>query len=312
MKILRIVLTGEEHPHYTITEAFNKYLTDTIYWDTLPLSGLNHEIQRMIRENDYDLIFMQLQAPNIVTVETARLMSERSTVFNWSGDVRADLSWYIELAPYVITLFTNMTDVRTIQELGFRAEYLQTGYDHNYYFKKQEERSRIVSFCANYYPNAQFPLTPYRVAAVKRLQQLPEFNLYGGNWEQIGIKSKGMLNNVQEAEVYNNSLLAINISHFNYSRYFSDRLLREMACGCCVLSHQFQDCELEFESDWYGDNGHIVYFEDVNDMEEKVKYFLTNPEEAIAIGERAAKYVKKYSWNNFVNNLIDIFKNNTK
>jgi spore maturation protein CgeB len=309
MKILRIVLTGEEPPFYTITEAFKKAFdeVDTLYWDEYNPQDLNGIIQARIRAIKYDSVFMQIQYPDIISIETARILSQNALVFNWTGDVRNEIVWYEQIAPYVVTLFTNMNDVEKIRSIGCKADYLQVGYDHNYYFNTETTRFSNIVFCGNYYPNSGFPLTPERVEAVRTLENHPEFKLYGKQWEQLSIHTEGFADNKTEALVYNRSLLALNISHYNYSRYFSDRLLREMACGCCVISHRFRDCD-------FIENKEIVFYDDMEDLKKKAFYYFSNPEEAIEIGKAAAKRVESdFKWDNFTanfKNLINKYGNN--
>jgi glycosyltransferase involved in cell wall biosynthesis len=311
MKILRVVLTGEEPPHYTITNAFQKTfdIVDTIYWDEIKsISEMNGIVRARVQAIKYDAVFMQIQHPNIIELETAKVMSQHSLVLNWTGDVRTDITWYEEIAPYVITLFTNMTDVEKLRQKGFKSDYLQCGYDHKYYFQKQQKRYNTIGFCANYYQQADFPLKQHRVDAVIELKKnFPEqFHLYGNGWENIGIKSEGNAINKWEANLYNESLLALSVSHFDYSRYFSDRLLREMACGCCVLSHRFKDCNLEFT-----EGKHILYWDNLKELVELCQYYFQHPDKAMEIGEAAAQYVREnYTWDIFTEKLLNIIKNN--
>jgi len=307
MKIFRIVLTGEEYPNYTITKSFNKIFdcVDTLYWNEIDsIHMVNSIVQARVKAIKYDAVFMQIQGAGIITVETAKILSEYSSVFNWSGDVRTDITWYIEIAPYVVTLFTNMTDVEKLKTLGFRAEYLQTGYDDEIYFNTCQIRYNNIAFCGHHYGKADFPLTQLRIDAVTELKRkiLINFNLYGSGWKDIGIISEGTADNNWEALLYNKSNLALSISHFDYSRYFSDRLLREMACGGCVLSHRFKDCELDFK-----DAEHIVYWDNIEDLIEKTNYYLSHPEEARVIGTSAAKYVfENYTWVKFAERFKNI------
>lgn len=309
MKIFRIVLTGEEPPHYTITNAFKSVFekVDTLYWDEFKdIKQMNEIVQARVKAERYDAVFMQIQGGNIISFETAKVLSEHSLVFNWTGDVRADISWFIELGPYVVTLFTNNTDVKKMKELGFRSEYLQCGYDHKIYFNKEVKRYDNIAFCGNYYPEMQFPLTKERVEAVRFLKTYypDNFNLYGNKWDKLLFKSEGIANNEKEALLYNVTSLALSISHFNYSRYFSDRLLREMACGCCVLSHRFKDCELEFT-----DGKEIVFWDDHKDLLKKIDYYFTHPQKARDIGNEAAKYVStNYTWEVFAKKLKNHIK----
>ena len=310
MKIFRIVLTGEEPPHYTITNAFKKVfdVVDTLYWDEIKnVSEMNGIVRARVQAIKYDAVFMQIQHPKIIEVQTAKVLSEHSIVFNWTGDVRTDITWYEEIAPYVITLFTNMTDVEKMKNKGFKSDYLQIGYDHEYYFNKKNDRYNVIGFCANYYEFADFPLKKLRVDAVRTLKvNFPEqFHLYGIGWEKVYLKSEGLANNEWEANLYNESLLALSISHFDYSRYFSDRLIREMACGCCVLSHRFKDNNLEFI-----EGEHIVYWDNLKQLVDLCNYYFEHPEEARKIGDAASAYVQKnYTWEIFAKNLYNLIKN---
>lgn len=309
MKILRIVLTGEEPPHYTITQAFKNNFSevDTIYWDEYQdLNFMNSIVQAGVRAKKYDVVFMQIQGPNVISLETAKVLSQNSLVFNWSGDVRRDITWYKELSPYVVTLFTNINDVESIKEIGSRADYLQTGYDHAHYFNSNRARLNNIAFCGNYYPKMDFPLTEERVSVSRLLKiKYPDnFNLYGFGWENAGLKSEGIADNKKEALLYNATSLALSISHFNYSRYFSDRLLRELACGCCVLSHRFPDCELEFT-----ENKNIVFWQSQTELLEKIDYYFKHPEQARKIGNEASNYVlQNYHWDSVIKRFKELIK----
>ena len=60
MKIFRIVLTGEEPPHYTITNAFKSVFdeVDTFYWDEFEDKNLMNQIaQARVRAKKYDAVF---------------------------------------------------------------------------------------------------------------------------------------------------------------------------------------------------------------------------------------------------------------
>lgn len=303
MKILRVVFIGEEHPHYTITKAFESgFEVDTIYWEEIETRQLNSILIARVKAIKYDAVFMQIQSNGIILPETAKIMSEHTLVLNWTGDVRNDIIWYKQLAAYCITIFTNMTNVVEMQNEGYNAEYLQTGYDHNWYYNMNLERQNGIVFCANYYPSQHFPETNERLEVIRGLYHLPEFKLYGGGWEKFAMPQKA-ISNREEAETYNKNTLSISVSHFNYSMYFSDRLLREMACGSCVISHRFQD----FEETGLVENKNIVFYDNIPNLLEKCHYYLNNKDEAIAIGKNAADFVaNNYRWSNFVENLKKI------
>ncbi len=304
-KLLRIVLDGEENPHYTVTKAFNAVFdTTTIWWQQYDVPSLNSIILEQMSRVNYDFVFMQLQSKDIIYTETAELMSKMCPVFNWTGDVRTDISDYVRLGKYCTTLFTNMTDVTNMRGMGLDADYLQIGYDHIYYCDTEMHRANRVVFCGNTYPSENFPLTKERVEMATALQRHygKDFLLYGGGWDNFGVASLGTANNALESAVYNSCLIAINYSHFNYGRYFSDRLLREMACGALVLSHDYKDSNLDFQI-----GKHLDVFTDTKDLIEKCDYYFINREEArnIAIGGRDLVQAE-FNWNAVVDRFLKI------
>lgn len=318
MRILRIVMQGEEHPHYTITKAFHdgfggEGFVYTIFWDKYEdRLVLNSEVIKIAEKVKPDVVFMQLQQHGVLFKEIVEKLSKNSLVLNWTGDVRKSLEDYIYIAPYVVTLFTNTTDVESMRTLGYDSEYLQTGYDHNVYKNIHWARTNgMISFCANNY-KMDFALTEYREEVARSLMSSysSNFRLHGSNWSELGAYYKGVvpISNTEEHGLYSQSEIAISVSHFNYGRYFSDRLLREMASGVLVLSHRYQDCDLDFV-----DGRHLVFFDNTIDLLEKCNYYIQNKHLARVIGEQGAEYVEaNFKWSNFIENLIHIIKKHTK
>lgn len=283
-------MDGEEHPHYTFSDSFKQVFDEvhTIWWQQEKY--LSEKIINAVKYGNYDAVFMQLQQDGVISEPAAKAIQEYSIGFNWTGDVRTNIDWYIKMGKYFVTCFTNMTDVNTMRKLGLPAEYLQIGYDHKYYYPKKSERHDNIVFCANYYPQLDFPLTDYRkdiIFALKR-EFKDKFNLYGGNWKACGIihSEYEYVNNQEEADIYRNCGIAINCSQFNYSRYSSDRLLREMACGAFVLSHDFKDYQID-----YYEGKHLATFNNIPDLINKCHYWLQRPAERSVIGNNAAELV---------------------
>jgi len=293
MKILRIAMDGEEKPHYTLTKAFELVFSEvkTIWWQQTP--NLNEVIIKEVTNGGYDAVFLQIQNDGIISEEAAKAISEHSVGFNWTGDVRTNIDWYIKLGKYFVTLFTNMHDVEKMRKLGLRAEYLQVGYDHKYYYPNTYSVTNItpshnnIVFCANYYNFNDYPLTGLRKELVFALKREfgDRFNLYGGGWEQVGLHAEYTnVNNEQEAEIYRTCGIAINCSHFNYSRYSSDRVFREMASGAFVLSHRFKDYDLDFTED-----ENIVTWGNIPELIKKCHYYLDHQHERERIAMNGAK-----------------------
>lgn len=310
MNVLRIVMVGEEHPNYTITIAFQQKfnIVHTIWWNQHTPENLDAIVRQYYQSNSYDVVFMQLQTDKAILPQTVAYMSESSLVFNWTGDVRINLDFYTKYAPYTISLFTNETDVEKMRLLGFRADYLQTGYDQSYYFctnQKYKYRQPALVFCGNHHTVDPYPLTNYRVEVVKKLKEVFKeyFLLVGSGWERVdGVTASGYANNVREAELYNYCSIAINLSHFNYKRYSSDRLFRELACGSLVLTHDFQDYEKDFT-----DGEHFVVWRDIDDLINKCDKYLSDNKTARQIAEIGMREAEKnYRWTSRVDEFIKL------
>jgi len=305
MKVLRIAMNGEEHPHYTIAEAFNNAFDEvkTIWWEQEP--DFNNKVIQEVTANRYDAVFMQIQGDGILSNTAADAISKNSLGFNWTGDVRSDIDWYARLGKYFVTLFTNMTDVEKMRNLGYKSDYLQVGYDHKYYFQKSQQCYNNIVFCANHY-NEVYPLSRFRkeIVIALKIEFGDKFNLYGGNWENCDLRSECKANNEQEAEIYRTCAIAINCSHFDYSRYSSDRLFREMASGAFVLSHRYKDIEMDFK-----EGLHLAAFDSIPELISKCHYYLNNHEERNVIANNGLRLVTSTAqWSNRMDEFKDIIK----
>jgi spore maturation protein CgeB len=147
-------------------------------------------------------------------------------------------------------LFSNNSDPEIIRKAGFNSDYLQIGFDNVWYNKREltPNMPEIVYLCNEY---GTFPESAYRVEIVKSLMANfgDRFKIHGAGWDRHGIKTNAVNNHV-EYSLYNSAKIAISVSNFNLSKYYSDRLLRIMACGGAVaMSHDFKDLKTEFTPD---------------------------------------------------------------
>lgn len=132
-----------------------------------------------------------------------------------------------------------------------------------------------------------FPLSGHRLEMCNRLlhEFRPRFQLWGNNWNRHGKPCQPS----QEADVYRGAAIAIQQSHFLRPRYYSDRMLRAMACGPLVLTHAIPDLDMEFTA-----GKHLDVWATFDQMVEKIRYYLDNPEEADRIAEAGAAHVKRF------------------
>ena len=275
MRLLHIGMFNRHETQITMREALESI--SSIYSEYSFEENLLQAQSAFNSADEYDVIFLHVQRPGVIDIKKAKELNEKGVhIFNFTGDVRQPLpEWYLALAPYVTTLFTNMYDVNYVRSFGHRAEYLQVGYNHYVYKKdglKDKTAPQIVFMGNNY--GKTFPLSQDRINLVGRLKRKygNNFKVYGSGWER-GTEN---LNHRQdrEAEIYRGAKIAINFSHFNLSRYSSDRLFRILGCGTFCLTHRYKDMNLEFE-----DGKHLCAFDNINDLCAKIDYYLRNEHE---------------------------------
>lgn len=235
-----------------------------------------------------DMCFFQGQGTTAITGKTLdTLRSKGVFVISWTGDVRDDVEWYKAMAPHVdLTLFTNGTDIDLMREAGFKADYLQVGYNEEVYHSNgNEERSGVVFMGQN--SGNRFPESQARALMVERMRSEfgKDFAVYGHGW---GTK---YLLPQQEADTYRRALIALNWDHYQRPLFHSDRLLRAQACGCAVISHNYPGIEDEHRP--------VGNPASLDDMVKMVSYALNHPDRSVLTGAVSAAHVREnHQWSN--------------
>lgn len=261
-----------------------------IDWTSSP--NINTDLIEICAEFEPDLIFMQLQGSGVISLDTIKYIHStfNAITVNWTGDVREDIEWFKEYAPYFThTLFTNKTDVESLRAEGLRSDFLQVGFQDRIYKKEGEFAScPDIVFMANNYTN-RFPMSQYRkdIADLLKISYPDSFGLFGTGWGPH-IKNYNSLPN-HEAAMYRSAKIGISISHFDYERYHSDRHLRIMACGCFCLSYHYKGIERDFKI-----GEHLDTFKSEKELKDKIDYYLKNDE----VRNRIAAAGQKYVWDN--------------
>lgn len=270
-----------------------------------------------------DYIFMHTQSGNVVKDDTLIQLSKNSKIINWSGDVRSPLpSHYLHTGSKIfLTLYTNMNDVQTSIQKEVRADFLQVGFDKIHFNPLGEKGNypEILFLGSNY--GDMFPLSSFRRQMVERLKNEfgSRFGLYGGGWDKndnnftlpllphmnqiqnnyIKYADGNISSYAEEGKAYRSCKIAINLSHFAYSRYSSDRMFRILGSGAFCLTHRFPDIEKDFK---IGEE--VVVFDSLEDLCNKIRYYLSNEKEREIIAMRGCALARnKYTWDNFAENL---------
>lgn len=311
MKIFHIGLSATGAPHNGLQEAFVNNCTEYAEINTAH-PQLNEKCVEVCKAFRPDLVFIQVQTPDIIREET--IISMRKTgawICNWTGDVRHPIpQWYYDLGKHLnVTLFTNFTDVHKMRADGLPSDYLQIGFDPKIYFPRKEYTHDAIPFfpiifMANNYPEHKFPMADFRTSIIDSLKTLfpNDFALFGNGWQNAQGSYNG--SQLQESLQYNHCSIAVNCSHFDYERYSSDRFLRIMGSGAFCLTQHWQKLEVDFI-----ENKHLVAFNSIPEMADLCKHYLAQNHKREKIAERGSEYVHKYfTFDCMIKNLIKIYE----
>ena len=299
-------LTGKRvfivaYPGQLIQKAFISVGAQTHYFDvTQP--NFQQKLQYQLELNRPHLVFLQLQGVSISLPILHKLKRAGAIILNWTGDARVPLpQWYLDMAPHVTTtLFSNDVDTHTVRVHGFRSDFLNIGYDPHIYtpFGRRLLKSYDVVFMGNNYQTT-FELSTFRKDMVNRLYGTfgDHFGLFGQGWERSA--GECGTNPRKEAMIYRSSKMAISLSHYDLQRYFSDRMFRLMGCGTLCLVKSYPGLEIDFT-----DGENVVVWKTLDELCEKIRYYLDHPQERLRIARKGAELVEsRHTWYARMNNV---------
>jgi len=303
LKILHIGLMVAPPPNDSSCKAFRANCDHYIGLST-GSANVNTEAIAITQKFKPDIIFMQIQAPNVIHLETVKAMKETGAfIVNWNGDIRHSTpQWMIDMAPYVDrTLFTNYRDAGNVGNGGF----LEIGYDPKIYSPVGGKLPcRDVAFFGNNYGANMFPLSRFRIEMHNLLtKQFPGvYGAYGNNWGN----GAGNYNHsqAQEASAYRGCKMAINVSHFEEEGYSSDRILRILGSGTFCLCKAYPGMP-------YIDGVHVKVWDTLPELLGLIRHYMNdaNKDERDRIARQGEEFVRgKFTFDNMVKNLIGIWK----
>ena len=287
------------------TRAMQKVATNGYYEVSPATAGFQDVLLQTAKQVVPDIIFIQVQAPNAISPQTAYNLSQLGFCMEWSGDIRHDLPvHYVTLGEsFHLTTFSNMRDVRKAREAGLKSDWLECGIDP-FKFRKWEDASPTRPIVAHFNDyNGMFELSQYRRDIVNKLRAEfgSQFGVYG-NFE--GAQGNFNSDQIAEAKNYAAAKIAINCSHFCVERYSSDRLGRiTMTGGALALTHEFPAIE-----EMYTPGKHLVTFSNLDDMCDKIRYYLSHEEERLQIVKAAQQHCfDNYSFDAMARRIVELY-----
>jgi spore maturation protein CgeB len=308
MKILHIGLCVQPKPYNGFQQAFTDVVGEENYREnSTGEENLNAKVLILANEFKPNIVFMQIQAPNIILHNVCQRLKDMGCfIINWTGDKRHEVpQWMIDLAPYVsLTSFSNMDDVNTMRSLGFKSDYLEIGYNESIYTPVGEALNMPeIIFMGNNYGRGYFPMSGFRIDMVDFLRQEygNRFGVYGSGWAY----GNGNFNHSQleEAKAYRGAKIAINCSHFDSLNYNSDRLLRILGSGTMCLSYDHLGMKETYNHD------KVSYFKRFDELQYKIELALEYPEDSKLMALNGYNFVKNtFTFKNQVENIINLAK----
>lgn len=265
-RVLHVYIRTDDDPQASMVKAFRGLGTRgyaAVDWLSLSPAERNAACVKAAATLRPTLVFMQLQSPDAIALETIRQirMDPRRdpgcVVVLWSGDVGPvngpwpglhDAWSHLYAKTVDAMLYTGTGQVEMQRSRGMtNAAYLQIGFDEDRYYPSLNPSSygtiHDVVFLGQDYGD-QWVCVPNNDTELRRqvvrafTSEIPRFCAYGGGW------GAGHLPQIRAGDIYRGSLLAISTSLVsNLGRYTSDRMIRAMACGTTTLVKRFSDME---------------------------------------------------------------------
>lgn len=266
---------------------------------------MNQKLINLAEAHRPELIFLHVQASDILTEETIKKLSSIGFTCLFTYDVRSKekTEWLYNLAPYLgLVCFACYEDVLECKNRGINnTMVVQSSCDmdvYKYYFFVA--KPNFISFVGTNYVNTNldFDLSDERAEMVQYLEkEYKHFIPYG-----IGWKNGTLTNPQQEVNIYNTSSIAINHNNFDRELYTSDRLWRIMASGTFCLTKYFKGIETMFE------NGvHLVWWKNFSELKSYIDYYIENLEERERIATFGSKVVRsKHTWTDRVKEIMTV------
>ncbi len=255
---------------------------------------------------DPDIFVMQIHDATLFDyshVKDLRAQHPKSIFVNWNGDYHPEELFaqrYILLArafDYTGLVTTEIADI--YNRAGVKWFYWQIGYEAEHNPGRYAMPKYDVLFMGNAYSNE-------RKALGIMLRDLKGLNVgVYGSWPK-SFKPNGITLYDFDAgyALYRNCKIAIGDSQWPHSTGFvSNRLFQAMAAGAFLL-HQTFDGMTELLG--LKDGEHLVVWNNFDDLQEKIRYYLDHPIERMVIANTGQDYVlAHHSFDARVNELFE-------
>ncbi len=147
-----------------------------------------------------------------------------------------------------------------------------------------------------------------RVEMAKRLARLGLAVWGGAEWKLVdapGLDYRGPADWESELPaILNATGISLNISKLPFPGTVGARVFEVLACGGFLLSNRYPGIEALFE-----DGRELVYYDDFDDLERKIRHYRDRPEERRAIGARGrAAILARHTWRHYAGRILAVLE----
>lgn len=222
----------------------------------------------------------------------------------WYGDMRNEIPTFAcEMSKIVDLVLVNHKDkvlLDTLGSYGAKVDFSHTATDTDVFVKKNiPERYDFGFFGGNY--SGKFKDASFRETIVKAvLDSSKSFNLIGKGWDR---GNPNLVYGDDLVEEMSKCRILITISNYNeISHYTSNRTWNQLASGFCFVK------KFKGISDYFKDEKHCIFFEELDDFFLKANYYLDNSKERNEIYKQGRKLVKTHhTYTQRANKMFQIF-----
>lgn len=250
-----------------------------------PTEEFDRAVLARYDEEYCDAVIIHAHADCLSADCLSALTARGARIIHYTWDVFDPLpKFFYEWAPHCLTAFTNKDDVAAMRRDGFQSDYLPYGFDDCVYtpYGTTSDKHGAIVFMGNDH-EGRYPLGELRREMVSTLtKKFPNFSVFGHGWG-AGTPNYYFRPSM-EAEAYRSCVAAINLSSYDREGYSSDRLLRAMGCGACVLSKAIPGGHPPGMSDGFN----YLEWKTMDDLLSRINYVFENRIRAAVIGRNAA------------------------
>lgn len=270
-----------------------KLFTAVHAWD---LERLNSQLVKKVRETKPDLV-IAVGGHRVLPGTVKAIRDLGICIVLWTTDAPVDFKNILAAAPYYDHLFCAGSEACDIfeNEGSKNVSWVPFACDpafHRPVELTQEDKKRYgrdIAFVGSYYSN--------RAKLLGSIADL-DIGIWGPHWNKADIipglikKTRNTkLNFDQWVRIYCAAKITLVIHYQDPAvpcYQASPKLFEAMACGAFVLVDRQKDAQRIFK-----DGQHVVFFDQENDLREKIAYYLSHPDERRKIAQQGCRFVRE-------------------